>query len=85
MLNFTVSRVDGTAVVLTDYLGALAHVISTPTNGDALNHVHPMAASKPSTGLLHATFDDAGDYRLWIQLIDGGVLKTIPLSVTVLK
>ena len=85
MINFTVSRLDGTKPVLTDYLGAFAHVIATPTDGDALNHVHPMAGSKPNTGLLHATFDDAGDYRLWVQLMDGGILKTIPLSVTVTK
>ncbi len=85
MINFTVSRLDGTKPVLTDYLGAFAHVIATPNDGDALNHVHPMSGSKPNTGLLHATFAEAGDYRLWIQLLDGGLLKTIPLSVTVLK
>lgn len=85
MLNFTISRIDGTKPVLTDYLGAFAHVISTPADGDALNHVHPMAGSKPNTGILHATFDDPGYYRIWVQLVDGGVLKTIPLSVTVTK
>ena len=85
MINFTISRRDGTKPVLTDYLGAFAHVISTPTDGDTLNHVHPMAGKKPNTGLLHATFKEAGDYRIWVQLVDGGVLKTIPLSVTVTK
>ena len=40
---------------------------------------------KPNTGMLHATFPAAGDYRLWIQLMDRGELKTVPLSVTVSK
>lgn len=85
MINFTVSRVDGTTPVLTPYLGAFAHVIATPMDGDQLTHVHPMAGSKPNTGMLHTTFPDAGDYRIWIQFIDGGELKVIPLSVTVSK
>ena len=46
-------------------------------------HVHPMEGSDANSGMLHATFPSAGDYRVWIQLIDHGVLKTIPLSVTV--
>ena len=40
---------------------------------------------KPATGMLPATFPKGGDYRLWIQLIDDGDLKTIPLSVAVSK
>lgn len=85
MLNFIITRTDGLDPVLSPYLGAFAHVISTPTDGDELTHVHPEAGNKPNTGMLHATFPTAGDYRLWIQLMDRGELKTIPLSVTVSK
>ena len=85
MIDFVISRTDGKAPVLTPYLGAFAHVIATPMDGDQLTHVHPMAGSKPNTGMLHTTFPDAGDYRIWIQFIDGGELKVIPLSVTVSK
>ncbi len=85
MINFTISRIDGSAPVLTNYLGAFAHVIATPMSGDQLTHVHPMAGTKPNTGMLHTTFPVAGDYRMWIQFIDGGELKLIPLSVTVSK
>ncbi len=85
MLDFTISRTDGLEPLLTPYLGAFAHVIATPSDGDELTHVHPVQGSKPFTGLLHATFPSAGDYRLWVQLNDRGELKTFALSVTVLK
>lgn len=85
MVNFTISRTDGKKPQLSPYLGAFAHVIATPTSGDEMIHVHPMEGKKPATGMLHATFPKEGTYRLWIQLIDQGELKTIPLSVTVSK
>ena len=85
MIHFVVSRVDGQTPILTPYLGAFAHVIATQINGKNLEHVHPEAGTKPNQGLLHVTFPGPGDYRLWVQLIDGGSLKTIPLSVSVSK
>ncbi len=63
-------------------IGGFAHIIATPTDGDALIHVHPVGTG-PSQGMIHATFPTAGEYRLWIQFIDNGSLKTIPLSVEV--
>jgi hypothetical protein len=33
--------------------------------------------------MIHVVFPEAGDYRLWVQFMDGGVLRTVPLSVTV--
>lgn len=83
MLNLTLSRADGTAPVLTPYLGELAHVVATNDEGDMLVHVHPMASSRPNTLMIHATFAYAGNYRLWIQFIDRGVLKVVPLAVRV--
>lgn len=83
MIDFTVSRTDGTIPSLSPYLGAFAHVIATQLNGNDLIHVHPMEGDSANTGMLHATFPLTGEYRLWIQFIDDGVLKTIPLSVVV--
>ncbi|MBY0384715.1 hypothetical protein K2X05_06110 [bacterium] len=83
MIDFMVSRTDGTTPSLSPYLGAFAHVIATQLNGNDLIHVHPMEGDQPNMGVLHSTFPLAGEYRLWVQFIDDGVLKTIPLSVVV--
>lgn len=82
MLDITMTRTDGTTPQLEPYLGAFAHIITTPADGDALIHVHPVGTG-PSQGMIHTTFPTAGQYRLWIQFIDNGSLKTIPLSVEV--
>lgn len=83
MLKFKVSRSDGLTPIMAPYLGALAHVIATPTAGDELIHVHPMEGEQPNTGMIHATFPAGGEYRLWVQFIEHDDLKTIPLSVIV--
>ncbi len=82
MLDLKMSRTDGTTPQLATYLGAFAHIIATTSDGDELIHVHPMGTTA-TEGMIHATFPAAGDYRLWVQYIDGGSLITIPLSVTV--
>ena len=83
MLNMVFSHKDGTSPVITPYLGAVAHVVATSSDGDVLIHVHPMAGSSANVGMLHVSFQEAGFYRLWIQFIDNGVLKTVPLSLEV--
>lgn len=85
MINFTVTREDGQEAQISPYLGALAHLIAVSPDGDELGHVHPVAGNKPNTGMIHATFPTEGDYRVWVQLMDRGELKTIPLSVAVSK
>lgn len=83
MLGLKFTRTDGSTPNITPYLGAMAHIVATPTDGDSLVHVHPMNGSLPNEGMLHVTFPEAGIYRLWIQFIDGGNLKVIPLAVKV--
>ncbi len=83
MLGMSFRRKDGSKPQLTPYLGALAHIVATPTDGDSLIHVHPMAGSSPESAMLHVTFPEPGIYRLWIQFNDGGELKTIPLALEV--
>lgn len=85
MLNFKVTRSDGATPVMSPYLGALAHIIATPTEGNELIHVHPMEGNDPNTGMMHATFPKEGAYRLWVQFIEHDELKIIPLSVLVSK
>ncbi len=81
MLTMTFSRADGSAPELTPYLGAIAHVVAVPVSGDKILHVHPMWHA--DQWMIHTTFPKAGDYRLWAQFVDAGVLKTVPLSVHV--
>lgn len=83
MMNF--SRTDGTQPEITDYLGAFAHIVIVPNDGSALIHAHPMPTGKPNEGMLHATFPKVGDYRVWIQFMDAGTLRTTALSIKVLK
>lgn len=83
MLMVKFSRNDDTQAEITDYLGAFAHIVAVPLDGSALIHVHPMATGIPNEGMIHATFPKTGDYRLWIQFVDGGKLRKIPLSIKV--
>lgn len=85
MITYTVTREDGQEAQITPYLGAPAHVIAVSPDGDELIHVHPMDGATPNSGMIHAIFPTEGDYRVWVQLLDHDVLKTIALSVTVSK
>jgi hypothetical protein len=82
MLGVTFSRTDGTTPDITPYLGETGHAIMVSDDGDWLTHSHVMA---DNTGMLmlHATFPEAGNYRVWVQFMDGGVLKMVALAVAV--
>jgi hypothetical protein len=75
-------RTDGTEPKLSPYLGEPAHIVAVLEDGDSLVHAHPMESSDPKELMLHVTFPEAGSYRLWVQFLDAGVLRIIPLSVT---
>lgn len=83
MVMVTLGRNDGSIPQNTPYLGAFAHVIAVPKAGDSLLHVHPMNGAHPNEGMLHVLFPEAGYYRLWVQFMDDGYLRTVPLSVQV--
>jgi len=83
MLNLTLSRSDGSSPNITPYLGALAHVVLVSANGEELVHVHPMATTLPNVLMLHTEFEVHGFYRAWIQFIDEGTLKIVPLALEV--
>jgi hypothetical protein len=85
MPMLSISRTDGQAAVITPYLGAPAHVTATTLDGGTLVHVHPMASGPTSAMMmLHFVFPSAGDYRIWVEFIEGGDYRLVPLSVTVL-
>ena len=79
----SITRSNGTQPQITPYLGALAHVLIVSSEGDNILHVHPMAGSSATELMVHTSFPAAGDYRVWVQFQDGGVLKTVPLAVSV--
>lgn len=83
MLRMKFARTDGTQPQIEPYLGAFAHIVAVPEDGDSLLHVHPMNGTNSTEGMIHMTFPQPGAYRLWIQYIDGGDLKTIPLAIKV--
>lgn len=85
MLDLKFSRADGSSPQITPWLGAPAHVVAVSSDGDSLSHVHPMDHGVRNQLMLHVIFAAAGDYRLWVQFIDGGLLRTVPLSLTVEK
>ena len=85
MLNFKITRDDGKSPAITPYLGAFAHVIAVSPRGNDLIHVHPMQSEKPNTGMIHATFPIIGVYRIWVEMMDHGVVKSMPVSIAVSK
>ena len=82
MLMLDLTRTDGTQPIITPYLGETAHIIAVSDDADSLIHVHPMGSGGTQL-MFHFIFPAAGNYRLWVQFNDGGVLKTVPLSVAV--
>ncbi|MEO5668098.1 MAG: hypothetical protein ABIR96_08565 [Bdellovibrionota bacterium] len=83
MPTLTFSRVDGLAPVITPYLGETAHVVTTSEDGSKLIHSHPMEHN--GQFMLHMEFPDVGFYRMWIQFIEHGELKNVPVSVEVFQ
>lgn len=83
MLDIDFSRTDGTAPIITPYLGALAHVVAVTEDGDSLIHVHAMDGDTSTSGMLHVSFPTQGFYRLWVEFMDGGTVKKVALAVQV--
>lgn len=83
MLTLTLSRQDGAQPQLSDYLGNKAHIVAVSADGSNLIHLHPMATPVPNQMTIHAEFPNSGKYRIWIQFIDEGSLKVVPLAVSV--
>lgn len=96
-LSLSFSRTDGSSTNITPYLGALAHVVAVNSQGSKFIHVHAEESSSDEGGgghgghhlasekglSIHVNFPVAGEYRIWVQFQDAGMLKTIPLSVRV--
>lgn len=83
MLDIAFTDSDGKPANIEPYLGAFAHVIAVSSDGKKMIHVHPMDGKAPNQGMIHATFPKVGNYRMWVQFVEGGKVKTGALSVKV--
>jgi hypothetical protein len=78
---------DDQPASLGTYLGVYAHVSAFDTSTGALVHMHPLGSPVTKDGrsvlTFHTGFRVPGDYRMFVQARISGVVRTIPLTVTV--
>ncbi|GAA1060569.1 hypothetical protein [Agromyces bracchium] len=87
-LVFTVTRDGEPVTALEPYLGAYGHLIALRQGDLAYLHVHPMG--EPGDGVTEpgpeiafmAIAPTAGRYLLYLDLKEGGVVRSIPFVVT---
>jgi hypothetical protein len=86
LLTFDVSR-DGAPVrTLSPYLGEMAHVSVFREGTAAFNHAHPLQAAVEGGGPRLTTpllFPGAGTYRVFVQFVADGEVRTAGLTVPV--
>jgi hypothetical protein len=86
-LKLLVSSLDGRPLSLGSYLGASAHLTGFALGSDGFVHVHPYGAAEQTddgTALaFHTTFEQAGDYRLFVQVRVEGLVHQVAVTATV--
>ena len=87
LLRLVVRDAEGRPVALGTYLGAWSHVTGFHTGTGAMVHLHPLEAPDITTDgselTFHADIEEAGDYRLFVQVRVDGFLHTVPVELTV--
>ncbi|RYB93062.1 hypothetical protein EUA93_01045 [Nocardioides oleivorans] len=88
-LRLVVRDADGQPVNLGTYLGAYSHVTGFNTETGAMVHLHPLDAPEITEAgselTFHAEIEQAGDYRLFVQVRVDGFLHTVPVELTVAR
>jgi len=78
---------DGKPASLGTYLGVYAHVSAFNAETGELVHMHPLGTPETADGrstlTFHTGFKIAGDYRMFVQTRVSGVVRTIPVTVSV--
>ncbi|NYE37436.1 hypothetical protein F4692_002569 [Nocardioides cavernae] len=86
-LRLVVRDAAGRPVELGTYLGAYSHVTGFEEETGAMVHLHPLDApdvtEDGSELTFHAEIEQAGDYRLFVQVRVDGFLHTVPVELTV--
>lgn len=85
-LTIGLSR-DGEPASLGTYLGVYAHISAFNVQTGVLVHMHPLGAPEVRDGKavleFHSGFASAGDYRVFVQTRVSGIVRTIPITITV--
>ncbi|RNL61278.1 hypothetical protein EFK50_18110 [Nocardioides marmoriginsengisoli] len=85
-MELGISR-DGEPAALGTYLGVYAHVSAFNLATGALVHMHPLGSPETRDGrsdlTFHTGFRVPGDYRMFVQTRLSGVVRTIPMTITV--
>lgn len=88
-LRLVVRDADGRPVNLGTYLGAYSHVTGFNTETGAMVHLHPLDAPEITEAgselTFHSEIEQAGDYRLFVQVRVDGFLHTVPVELTVAR
>lgn len=78
---------DGTAASLGSYLGVYAHISAFDVRTGALVHMHPLGGPVVRGGYavldFHTSFEQPGDYRMFVQTRVSGLVRTLPITVLV--
>lgn len=78
---------DGDPANLGTYLSVYAHVSAFSTATGALVHMHPLGSPETRDGKavlsFHSGFEVPGEYRMFVQTRVSGMVRTIPITVTV--
>ena len=88
-LRLVVRDADRQPVNLGTYLGAYSHVTGFNEETGAMVHLHPLGPPEitedGSELTFHAELEQAGDYRLFVQVRVDGFLHTVPVELTVAR
>ncbi|SEC64313.1 hypothetical protein SAMN04489844_2690 [Nocardioides exalbidus] len=88
-LRLVVRDADGRPVNLGTYLGAYSHVTGFNTETGAMVHLHPLDAPEITEAgselTFHSEIEQAGEYRLFVQVRVDGFLHTVPVELTVAR
>ena len=86
-MTLTVRDAADRPVRLDTYLGTHGHVTGFHRETGAMLHMHPLTApavTEDGSSLdFHTEIEDAGDYRLFVQVRVDGFLHTVPVDVEI--
>ncbi len=84
-MALSVRDAEDRPVLLGTYLGTFGHVTGFHRETGAMVHLHPLSApdvTEAGSSLdFHTEIEDAGDYRLFVQVRVDGFLHTVPVDV----